>query len=263
MFIPDGFMWYISDMATFVLVHGYWLGGWAWGKVAQILRSSGHTVYPVTLTGLGERAHLAGPYVDLDTHILDVTNLLHYEDLHDVVVVGHSYGANVIAGAANDVPDRISKLIYVDTWPLPQGVAMIDMLSPDAREAQQEKVTAHGSGWGLPMPSWEELDEGNELRDLGNRERRIMRERAVDQPYASTTQPVHLKYPDRRPLPRTGIWCTLTIDDVNDLAARYPAICSTLAEPDWEFVELPTGHWPMFSRPHELAALLVENAGKR
>jgi pimeloyl-ACP methyl ester carboxylesterase len=204
--------------------------------------------------------HLAGPNINLDTHILDVVNLLHYEDLHGVVLVGHSYGANVIAGAADAEPERIAKLIYVDTWPLPQGVAMADMLGPDARKAQQEKVAARGNGWGLPMPSWNELDEGNELRDLGEEERQTIRERAVDQPYASTTQPVHLLHPDRPPLPRTGIWCTLTIEEVKDLAAKYPSVCSTLAEPDWEFVELPTGHWPMFSRPHDLAALLLHKA---
>lgn len=240
-------------MATFVLVPGYWLGGWAWRDVTASLRAAGHTAYPVTLTGLGERAHLSSPYVNLDTHILDVTNVLHYEDLHDVVLVGHSYGANVIAGVADAVPECISKLIYVDTWPLPQGVAMADMLPPDVRRAQQEKVAAHGNGWGLPMPSWDELDEGNELRDLGDDERRAMRERAVDQPYASTTQPVHLKQPDRQLVPRTAIWCTMTVKEVRDLTAKYPSLCSTLAEHGWEFVELPTGHWPMFSKPRELA----------
>ncbi len=77
-------------MATFVLVPGYWLGGWAWRDVAETLRVAGHSVYLATLTGLGERVHLAGPHVDLDTYIADVVNLLRYEELRDVVLVGHS-----------------------------------------------------------------------------------------------------------------------------------------------------------------------------
>ena len=102
-------------MATFVLVPGFWLGGWAWHDVAQALRLAGHDVYPVTLTGLGERVHLGGPHVNLDTHITDVVNLLRYEDLRDVILVGHSYAAIVVNGAADQVPERIARLVFVDT----------------------------------------------------------------------------------------------------------------------------------------------------
>jgi pimeloyl-ACP methyl ester carboxylesterase len=127
-------------MTTFVLVPGMWLGGWAWRQVAHPLRASGHNVYPVTLTGLGERVHLGGPHVNLNTHIADVVNLLRYEELHDVVLVGHSYAANVISGVAAQVPERIARLVYVDTWPLPDGVAQIDLNPPEARQAQEQQV---------------------------------------------------------------------------------------------------------------------------
>ena len=109
-------------MATFVLVPGFWLGGWAWRDVAEPLRAAGHCVYPVTLTGLGERVQLGGPQVNLDTHIADVVNLLRYEQLHEVVLVGHSYAGTVITGVADQAPERIAQLVYVDTWPLPDGV---------------------------------------------------------------------------------------------------------------------------------------------
>src|SRR5512142_1834338 len=118
-------------MATFVLVPGMWLGGWAWRDVAETLRVAGHTVYPVTLTGLGERVHLGGPQVNLDTQITDVLNLFQYEDLDAVILVGHSFAANVIAGVADKIPERIARLVYVDTWPLPDGVAQIDMYPPE------------------------------------------------------------------------------------------------------------------------------------
>ena len=247
-------------MATFVLVPGFWLGGWAWRDVAGTLRAAGHHVYPATLTGLGERVHLGGPQVDLDTHIADVVNLLRYEELRDVVLVGHSYAGTVITGVADQAPERIARLVYVDTWPLPDGVAQIDLNPPEARQAQEQQVAAQGEGWRLPMPAWEELDQGNELHGLGEAERRLMRERAVDQPFGTTTQPVRLQNPARAAVPKTAIWCSLTVEEVREMIASYPALCSELATPDWQVVELPTGHWPMFSRRRELAELLASLA---
>ena len=210
----------------------------------------------MTLTGLGERVHLGGPHVNLDTHIADVVNLLRYEELHDVVLVGHSYAANVITGAADQVPERIARLVYVDTWPLPDGVAQIDLNPPEARQGQEQQVATEGEGWRLPLPSWEELDQGNELRGLGEAERHLMRERAVDQPFGTTTQPVRLTNPARQTLPKTAIWCSLTSEEVQGLIDAYPALCSELTTPGWQVIEFPTGHWPMFSRPHDLAELL-------
>ncbi|MGI8552191.1 MAG: alpha/beta fold hydrolase, partial [Dehalococcoidia bacterium] len=243
-------------LATFVLVPGMWLGGWAWRDVAQALRAAGHNVYPVTLTGLGERAHLGGPQVDLDTHIADVVNLLRYEELRDVVLVGHSFAGTVITGVADQVPERIARLVYVDTWPLPDGGAHIEANSPEARRAMEQQVATQGEGWRLPLPTWEELDQGNDLRGIGEAERHRMRERAVDQPFGTITQPVRLRNPAREALAKTAIWCSLTVAEVQELIAAYPALCSELAKPGWQVIELPTGHWPMFSRPRELAELL-------
>ncbi len=91
-------------MTTYVLVGGAWLGGWCWKPIARRLRDNGHDAYPVTLTGLGERVHLASPQVDLNTHITDVVNLIEFEDLHDVVLLGHSYASLVVTGAAIGFP---------------------------------------------------------------------------------------------------------------------------------------------------------------
>jgi len=243
-------------MATFVLAPGFWLGGWAWREVTDSLRAAGHTVYPVTLTGLGERVHLSSPQVDLDTHISDVVNLIRYEDLRDVILVGHSYAGAVVTGAADQIPERVARLVYVDTVPLPDGIAQIQFNSQAGREAQVNMVATQGDGWRLPMPSWEDLDQGNDLVGLGAEERLLMRERAVDQPFGTITQPLRLRNPARQEIPRIGIWCSQTIREVQEMAASYPALCSALAEPGWEFVELPTGHWPMFSKPRALAQVL-------
>src|ERR687890_1884360 len=113
-------------MSVYVLVGGGWLGGWCWQEVARRLREEGNDVYPVTLTGLGERVHLASPEVDLETHITDLVNLVEFEDLRDVVLLGHSYGGLVVTGAADRIPERVSELVYLDTAPLPNGGALID-----------------------------------------------------------------------------------------------------------------------------------------
>ena len=149
----------------------------------------------MTLTGLGEHIRLGGPHVNLDTHIADVVNLLRFEELHQATLVGHSYAALVITGAADQVPERIARLIYVDTWPLPDGVAHIDLNPPEVRQAQEQQVATEGRAGGCQCPPWEELDQGNDLRSLGEAERQRMRARAVDQPFGTLTQPVRLQNP--------------------------------------------------------------------
>src|SRR5258708_6211129 len=103
-------------MATFVLVHGAWLGGWVWKHVTHHLLQAGHIAYTPTLTGLGERVHLATPHMTLDTHILDIVQTLDFEDLHDVILVGHSYAGLVITGVADRASARIAQLIYLDAF---------------------------------------------------------------------------------------------------------------------------------------------------
>src|ERR687897_2535380 len=101
-----------DHMATFVLVHGSSSGGWAWKRVSPHLRASGHDVYAPTLTGLGERVHLLSPDVNLSLHIQDIANVLFYEDLRDVILVGQSYGGMVITGVAEQAAERIRQLVY-------------------------------------------------------------------------------------------------------------------------------------------------------
>src|SRR5690349_9040341 len=104
--------WSEESSAPFVLVHGGWHGGWCWQKLVPRLTSAGHWVLTPTLTGLGERSHLLGPEVDLDTHIRDVAAVLKYEDLQKVVLVGHSYGGMVISGVAETAGSRVAHLVY-------------------------------------------------------------------------------------------------------------------------------------------------------
>jgi pimeloyl-ACP methyl ester carboxylesterase len=105
-----------SSKPTIVIVHGAWGGSWAYRKVETLLREKGFNVYRVQLTGLGDRVHLSRPDIGLSTHIQDVVNTILYEDLHNIILMGHSYGGMVITGAADRVPDRISRLVYVDAF---------------------------------------------------------------------------------------------------------------------------------------------------
>ena len=122
-------------MATFVLVHGACLGGWCWSRVAKLLAAKHHTVVAPALTGLGERSHLLGPEIDLDTHILDVVNIIKWQELRDVVLVGHSYGGMVISGVAERMEKSIASIAMLDAFFPADGQRAIDLLPPPVREA--------------------------------------------------------------------------------------------------------------------------------
>ena len=112
-------------MTTFVLVHGAWHGSWCWKRVRQDLQARGHAVFTPTLTGVGERSHLLARNVDLETHVLDVVNLIAWEDLHDLVLCGHSYGGCVVTGVADRLPERIRALVYLDAFVLDDGECLV------------------------------------------------------------------------------------------------------------------------------------------
>jgi pimeloyl-ACP methyl ester carboxylesterase len=245
-------------MAAYVLVGGGWLGGWCWQRVAPRLREEGQDAYPTTLTGLGERVHLASPQVDLETHITDVLNLIEFEDLHDVVLLGHSYAGIVVTGVADRVPDRISQLVYLDTGPLPDGTALIETFPTEARRHIERQVEELGDGWRFPMPPQEELATFGSLEGLDDAQLELLRSRAVDQPFGTFTQPLRLENPAREALAKVGIVCSFSLEEVQAIIASGNPVFRELASPNWRFVELPTGHYPMFSRADDLAAVLLD-----
>jgi pimeloyl-ACP methyl ester carboxylesterase len=246
-------------MTTYVLVGGAWLGGWCWQPVTAQLRAQGHDVYPVTLTGLGERSHLASRDVDLDTYIADVVSVIEFEDLQDVVLVGHSYAGLVVTAAADRIPERISLLTYLDSGPVPDATDYLDLQPPAASQLIERLVEEAGNGWQVPMPSWDELEGvlGASLAGLGPDERSQMRGRATAQPLRTWTQPVSLKNPAREQLPKLLITCSFPLAQVRQMIADGHPWFAELASPQWSFLELPTGHWPMFSEPDRLADLLL------
>jgi pimeloyl-ACP methyl ester carboxylesterase len=138
---------------TYVIVHGAWGGGWDWRGIDSILTSQGHRVYRVTLTGLGERVHLASPTIGLATHVHDVVNTIRWEELRNVVLVGHSYGGMVITGAADQVPDRIRQLVYVDAF-LPDSGESVASLT----KGQMDDFVRQNTRDGMVQAAWEPAD---------------------------------------------------------------------------------------------------------
>jgi pimeloyl-ACP methyl ester carboxylesterase len=242
-------------MATYVLVHGGWHGGWCWKKIVPLLRAHGHEVFTPTLTGLGERSHLAHPLVDLETHVTDVVNVLVYEDLSDVILLGHSNGGTLITAVAERVPERLAHLIYLDAFVPEDGQATIDLVEapPGAFEA---RARTDGFGWLLPslrpMP-WNEF-----IRDVwgvtDEADQRWMLERLGPTPFKVFTDPVRRTNPAAEALPRTYIRCLYNAP----MAAfdRFAEAAKTT--PGWHYRELATPHEPFITHPEELANLLLD-----
>jgi pimeloyl-ACP methyl ester carboxylesterase len=251
--------------APLVLVPGACLGGWAWHDVAARLRALGHEVFPVTLTGLGDRVHLASRDVDLETHIADVVSVLDYEDLHDAILVGHSYAGVVVTGAADRRPERLSQVVYLDCSPLPDGVAIADLQTPEQRERQRALVEREGDGWRWPVPDRETLARGlfGSAAGLDDRHFAALGQRGTPQPYATFTTPLRLEHARPPGVRRAAILCTeggMTVATIRALLEQGDPRAAVFADADWDLRELPTGHWAMFSAPDRLAAALDQIA---
>ena len=239
-------------MATFVLVPGFWLGAWVWEAVGRELRAAGHEVRPLTLTGLGDRVHLATPEVDLDTHATDVVNAIEYAGLEEVILVGHSAGGLAVALAADRIPARLSRVVYLDSAPLPDGMAQFDVNPPEAQEEIEKRVATEGDGWRLPPPAFLGEDPVNQA-GLSEADLELLRERSVPQPFATARQP--LRRAHHASVPETLVPCVFPESQVRQMIAdRHPMFAGFDGPP--QVVPLPTGHYPMLSRPADTARAL-------
>jgi pimeloyl-ACP methyl ester carboxylesterase len=143
-----------NHKATYVLVHGAWHGSWCWKNVRAVLQSAGHNVFTPTLTGLGERSHLNSTAIDLSTHIADIVNLIQWEELSDVILCGHSYAGCVITAVADQIPDRIRGLVFLDAFVPENGESLMDIVPSEVRQAVREQARATRDGWKMnPIPA--------------------------------------------------------------------------------------------------------------
>jgi pimeloyl-ACP methyl ester carboxylesterase len=236
-------------MATFVLVHGLGSGGWKWRKVVPLLRARGHEVFTPTLTGLGERRHLLTRDVDLETHVTDVVNLLRFEDLRGVVLVGHSYGGMVVTGAADRERDRIATLVYLDAFVPKHDQSVMDLQPPERVAFYRKVADEKGDGWRIPpQPAtfWKLADPA----DIEETDRKT-----VDHPYASLLQKLQLTDGKGFQGRRAYVWAS------GFVPSPFVQFATALrGDPAWTYREIASGHSMMMSHPDELTALLVEFA---
>ncbi|HEX8772631.1 MAG TPA: alpha/beta fold hydrolase [Pyrinomonadaceae bacterium] len=222
---------------TFVIVHGAWGGSWAFRRVDALLREKGRNVYRPSLTGLGERVHLSSPDVGLGTHINDVVNVILFEDLHDVILVGHSYGGMVITGVAERVPDRIRRLVYIDAFVPEDGESVMSLLGP-----RQSWVRQMIQG-DFIVPPWVKTEQPLP--------------KDVPQPLKTFTESIVLKNKAARQIPATYI---LTVEaghkaEDDDFASQ----ATRARRRGWPVLQLTADHNPQWSVPENLVEMLDKN----
>jgi pimeloyl-ACP methyl ester carboxylesterase len=232
-------------MSTFVLVHGAWHGGWCWRFVAPALRKLGHDVYTLSLTGLGDRRHLARPEINLDLHVQDVVAVLEMEDLHQIVLVGHSYGGMVITGVVDKCAERIRQLVYLDAFVPENGKCALDYILPERAAAFCADGEKNGSITPPPLSLW-----GITRSDHVDFEK----PREARQPFETFNQPIRLQNQEAiHRLPKAYIYCSSPATGSFDgFAAKYRV------DPAWRFFELKTGHDAMILEPEKLTSIFAE-----
>ncbi|MEV2271938.1 alpha/beta fold hydrolase [Nonomuraea africana] len=230
-------------MSTIVLVGGSFLGAWAWERVTPVLTAAGHDVHPLTLTGFGERAHLASATTTLTTHATDIAAAIEVAGLRDVVLVAHSYAGAPATIAANRIADRIARIVYLAAV-LPQaGKTLFDIAPPGVEEAIMQTV----EDGRIPVMSDEVIDANFGEHGLTAEDREWLRARGVGQPINTYRDPAPADLGAVEGLPRTFIACLGDLGDPPHL-------------PGHDLVTIDTGHWPMITKPVELAQLIDKAA---
>lgn len=239
-------------MSTYLLVHGAWHSGESWKRVVPLLTGAGHRVFAPSLTGHGDKAHLLGPEVGLDTHVDDVVGLITAEDLTEVVLVGHSYAGLVVSAAADRVPDRIAELVYLDAMVPEDGESAIDIMP--VTQTLIDLAERSGTGWRIPplpeLPPPAGLFGVTDPADAA-----WLRTLLSDQSARCLQQPVRLGNPAADTIPRTHIHC---VADEPEGFERRPVPATQPNGTPAQVWELDTGHDCMVTKPAELADLLLK-----
>ena len=241
-------------MATYVLVHGAWHGGWCWKKLAPLLRKAGAEVFAPTLTGMGERAHLNNRLdpkeITLDVHIQDIVQLMRYEGLEDVVLVGHAYAGMVITGVAELCPERISHMVYVNGVIPADGESMADQLIPVRGEEFASWVHGHiedGDGF-LPAPaSVEEVGRRWGITDAADLA--WVGANVTPQPAAAMASPVRMGNPQAARIPKSF---------VGGGESGFDSVAERARRAGWGVYPVDSGHDTMITHSGELADILLK-----
>ncbi|MEU6883044.1 alpha/beta fold hydrolase [Streptomyces sp. NPDC046712] len=232
-------------MTEYVLVAGAWLGAWAWDEVVPELRAAGHGAHAVTLSGLAEKKGVAAGQ---RTHVADIVDAIERLDLRDVVLVGHSYAGIPVGQAAERIGDRLARVVFVDSSVPTDGESFVSGW-PDGRAMVEGSIAANGGFW-APLGAEDAAGQGLDDAQLAR-----LVDGSTPHPGASLTEPAELTRPLGE-LPATYIKCLLDGAEPND------DVATLLKSENWQLVRMDTGHWPMFSQPHELARILLDAARK-
>jgi pimeloyl-ACP methyl ester carboxylesterase len=225
----------------FLVCHGAWSAGWAWKKMHPLMQAAGHRLITPTYTGLGERVHLANPSIDLDSHIEDVMNVIKYEDLRDIVLVGHSYGGMVATGVADRARDKVKQLIYIDAFVPNDGQSLLDLYEAD--RPRMQKLSKSGDGWRVPPNPTPPDTSPADVEWLSMRR--------VDMPVKCFETKLKLQGGPLT-LPRSYIYATrITPADTFGPFARHAK-----NDPAWNYHEIDASHSPNVTTPEALMALL-------
>ena len=233
-------------MATFVVCHGAWSAGWAWKKMHPLMSARGHRLITPTLTGLGERSHLARPDIDLETHIADILGVLKYEDLKDVNLIGHSYSGMVATGVADRARARLAQLIYVDAFVPNDGESAFDVLPAAVRAQRQSGASNSADGWRIPP--------GPMPPDTSPEDRAWCEPLRVPQPVKTFEQKLKLENGPLT-LPRHYIYCLRKSPD-----DRFRVFYERAKSEGWGAYEIDSSHNPHLTCPDVLADLLTSIA---
>ncbi len=219
---------------VYVIVHGAWGGSWAFKKVDSLLTEKGSIVYRPSLTGQGERVHLASTKIGLSTHINDVVNMILYEDLYDVVLVGHSYGGMVVTGVADSLPKRIKKLIYLDAFVPDSGQSALNLLG--ARDVWFKKMNING----FAMPAWVAANK--------------LPPKDVPHSYKTFDDTIILKNKLRLQIPTTYI---LTVEKSKiPKEDDFFTQAEKAKQKGWSVLQLEANHNPQWSTPENLVEMI-------
>ncbi len=234
-----------SNGKTFLLCHGAWGGGWSWKKMHPLMQAAGHRLLTPTYTGLGERAHLASRDVDLETHIQDVVNVIRYEDLRDIVLLGHSYGGMVATAVADRAGDLIHQVIYLDAFVPREGQCLLDFL-PDSERQRMRTGVASGDGWRIPPnPTPPDTPPGDV---------EWLNARRVNMPIKCFETKLKLQHGETK-LPRSYIYCSRK-EAGKDPFAQFATRLKS--EAGWRYFEMDASHSPNVTAPEELMAVLEQ-----
>jgi pimeloyl-ACP methyl ester carboxylesterase len=232
---------------TIVLVHGAWHGGWCYRRVADLLRRDGHRVYTPTLTGLGESAHLLSRSINLSTHIADIANVIRWENLRQIILVGHSYGGMVVTGVADAMADRISALVFLDAFLPTAGKSFHEIVPADVAEAQIHSASASNGLSVPPIPA--------AAFNVNEEDRGWVDSLCTPHPLGTLTQPIELTGNHARIAVKSYVLATKNPIQLFEDFAR-----SMRNERSCISYELPCGHDVMIDLPKETAAIIEEAA---